>query len=51
MDMCLLETQQKFHSKGGENFVSLNDRKEGTMEDIYYVLDLKSNILSMRQLF
>jgi len=30
---------------------SQKDGKEGTMEDVYYVPDLKSNILSMEQLF
>ena len=35
----------------GKICFSQKDGKQGTMEDIYYVPDLKSNILSMGQLF
>ena len=46
MDMCLLETQQRFR---GKICFSQKDGKQDTMEDVYYVPNLKNNILSMGQ--
>jgi hypothetical protein len=50
-----MDTTQKIASKvqvkgRGKIFFSQKNGKEGSIEDVYYMSDLKSNILSMRQL-
>ena len=50
-DLFFFGDSSKIEVKGkGEIFFSQKDGKQGRIEDVYYVLDMKNNILSLGQL-